>query len=117
MIRSLLILILIFSMAGCSQKDAVPRNVLKPAKMQAVLWDVLRADEMAGYYTQKDSSLNALKEHVDFYQEVFQIHKISKDDFKKSLQFYEGRPDLLKIIFDSLQKQSERSLKVPPPVK
>jgi len=85
----------------------VPKDVLPPQKMQAVLWDAMLADEMADYYVRKDS-LNALSKHAELYQQVFTIHKISKDDFKKSLRFYESHPDLLKPIFDSLQKKSEK---------
>jgi hypothetical protein len=86
----------------------VPKDVLPPQKMQAVLWDAMLADEMADYYGLKDSSLNILSRHAELYQKIFAIHKISKDDFKKSLRFYESHPDLLKPIFDSLQKKSEK---------
>lgn len=94
-------------LVSCSGSK-VPEDVLPPQKMQAVLWDAMLADEMAGYYVQKDSSLSALSKHAELYQQVFSIHKISKDDFKKSLRYYEAHPDLLKPIFDSLQKKSEK---------
>ena len=45
---------------------------------------------------------------VDLYQKLFSIHKISREQFRNSLHYYEKRPDLLKPIFDSLQKRSER---------
>jgi hypothetical protein len=76
--------------------------------MQNVLWDMMLADETADYYIQKDSSIHALATHAEWYLPVFQIHKISKEDFKRSLRFYESRPDLLKPIFDSLQKKAEQ---------
>ena len=114
MIRIFIFLFAGMLMVACSQGESVPKNVLPPAQMQNVLWDVMLADEAADYYVQKDSSLNALAIHADWYQQVFQIHKISKEDFKRSLQFYESRPDLLKPIFDSLQKRAEKLQQRPP---
>ena len=31
--------------AGCKSKNTVPRGVLSPDKMEAVLWDMMRADQ------------------------------------------------------------------------
>jgi hypothetical protein len=101
-------LLLSLLLVACSQSGSIPANVLPPAQMQNVLWDMMLADETADYYIQKDSSINALAKHAEWYQPVFQIHKISKEDFKRSLRFYESRPDLLKPIFDSLQKRAEQ---------
>jgi len=106
MIRLSAFLLVCCFVIACSGNE-VPKNVLPPQKMQAVLWDAMLADEAADYYIQKDSSLNTLAQHAMRYQQVFQIHKISKEAFKKSLQFYESRPDLLKPIFDSLQRKSD----------
>lgn len=105
--RTLILLFLSLYFFSCSS-DTVPDNVLPPEKMEAVLWDVIMADEVADYYVQKDSSLKALDKHVELYQKLFGIHKITREQFKNSLQYYEKRPDLLKPIFDSLQKKSER---------
>jgi hypothetical protein len=100
---------------ACSQTE-VPKDVLSQKEMEAVLWDVLLADQTAEFYIQGDSSINALEKHTDLYQQVFQIHKISKEDFKESLRFYESHPKLLKPVFDSLQKRSERSVQNVKPV-
>ncbi len=96
-----------FLFSQCSSKESVPPGVLPANKMQVVLWDVLRADEMINFYKERDSSLNSLSKHIELYDTIFAMHKISKEDFKKSLQFYQARPDLLKIILDSLQKRAQ----------
>jgi len=92
-----------------SCKSSVPKDVLPPKKMQAVLWDVMQADEMAEYYSQKDSSFKGLSKHADYYQKVFSIHKISKDDFARSMKYYQDHPAILKPILDSLQSFGQRS--------
>ena len=91
-----------------SCKSSIPKDILSPKKMQAVLWDVLQADEMAQYYSTTDSSFNGLEKHADYYYRIFAIHKISKQDFKRSISFYQNHPALLKPILDSLQHSSQR---------
>jgi hypothetical protein len=100
--------ILIFCVCIFSCKSSIPKDVLPPKKMQAVLWDVMQADEMAEYYSAKDSSFRELSKHADYYQKIFSIHKISKGDFTKSLAYYENHPASFKLILDSLQSFGER---------
>ena len=100
--------ILIFFICIFSCKSSVPKDVLPPKKMQAVLWDVMQADEMAEYYSAKDSSFRNLSKHVEYYQKIFAIHKTNKEDFTRSLKYYENHPAALKTILDSLQKFGER---------
>jgi len=107
MSRLIILSFLLLCFFSCSS-DTVPKDIIAPKKMEAVLWDVIMADEVADYYVQKDSTLKALDKHVDLYQKLFSIHKITKEQFRHSMQYYEKRPDLLKPIFDSLQKRSER---------
>lgn len=102
-----IILIVALMMASC--QPPVPKNVLPPAEMQSVMWDMMQADAMAEYYTTRDSALTELAKHVNNYQIVLAIHKISKEDFKRSLSYYQAHPSKLKTIFDSLQTFTERT--------
>lgn len=99
----LFLAVLIFS---C--KSSVPGDVLPPKKMQAVLWDVMQADAMAENYAATDSTFRGLSKHVDYYQKIFAIHKISKEEFTKSLLYYENHPSRLKPILDSVQSFAQR---------
>lgn len=104
--RNLAYSILVLLIASCG--SSVPENVLPPDKMQAVLWDVMQADELAEYNTMKDSSFASLAKHAGYYQNVLSIHKISKKQFTLSLNYYERNPELLKKVLDSLQSFGER---------
>lgn len=101
------LLILFFAVFIFSCKSSVPDDVLPPKKMQAVLWDVMQADAMAEYYAMNDSTFTGLSKHVDYYQKVFSIHKISKEDFIRSLTYYENNPARLKPILDSIQSYGQ----------
>lgn len=103
--RTIYLALLVLFLLSCSG-NKVPDNVLPPAKMQAVLYDLLLAGETANYYLQTDTASKAMEQHVQLYKEVFQIHQTSKQEFEKSLRFYESRPDLLKTMLDSMQKKA-----------
>lgn len=91
--------------AACRNKK---QDVLPPAKMQQVMWDMMRADEMATYYGTADSSKLRPAYRTTLYQEIFRIHGITKEQFGSTLEYYESRPDLFKPIFDSLQSSGAR---------
>lgn len=73
--------------------------------MQAVLWDMMRADQfLADYVLNKETSINKDEERFKMYQQVFAIHKIDKTLYQRSLNYYQSHPDLLKVILDSISK-------------
>ena len=100
--------ILVFAVFILSCKSSVPKDVLAPEKMQAVLWDVMQADETAEYYSAKDSSFHSAAKHAAYYDTVFSIHKITKEDFTKSLAYYESHPVVFKTVLDSLKSFGEK---------
>ena len=85
---SLLIALAVIFTAGCKNKNVIPNNVLPEKKMQEILWDMMRADQfLADYVLNKDSSLNKTTESLKYYQQIFAIHKTSKDEFQHSFSF------------------------------
>lgn len=102
------ILILAF-LISCS--TSIPKDVLPPEQMKIVLWDVLRADELAGYNLTSDSSLNRIQTYTGYYQQILDIHKISRERFNKSMLYYRNHPALFKVVLDSLQNYADRQQK------
>lgn len=90
---------------ACSSEPSVPADVLPLEKMEAVFYDVVRADEMVDFLKLKDTTYQLFNRRTALYDSVFAIHGITKTEFKKSLAYYESRPDLLKPLFDDLQKK------------
>ena len=93
---------------SCESKNAVPSGILKPAKMQTVLWDMLRADAFTYEFITKDSAQKPEAENVKLQQQVFTVHKISRDEFYKSYEFYKSHPDLMQTMLDSLINKATR---------
>ncbi|HEY4209683.1 MAG TPA: DUF4296 domain-containing protein [Puia sp.] len=105
-IAGLLCIVLI---AGCSDKDKVPSGVLDKEKMSGVLWDMMQADQYATTYLIKDSAkVNVKMETLKLYEEVFRLHKVSRDEFRKSFQYYQDHPDITRTMFDSLIARGNR---------
>ena len=77
--------------------------------MQAVLWDVIKADAFTAEIIKKDSAKNGTEENLKLQQEIFTIHQTTKDIFYKSYDYYKANPGQLKIIMDSIIIQSERN--------
>lgn len=113
--RNLLwIFLLLFITPGCKNKDSIPGTVLPPKKMQAVLWDMMRADQFLNdYVINKDTSLKKIPESLKYYQQIFAIHKINKEQFQQSFSFYQTHPVLLKALMDSISNFVSDTLKKP----
>ena len=100
---------LLFINTACSKNDKIPPDVLGMEKMEKVLWDMIQADRFASQYLAKDSARkNIRKETIVLYEHVFQLNKITKDEFVKSYKYYLSRPDITKVIFDSLATRAIR---------
>jgi len=100
--RCLAFLLLLFS---CGSKTAVPKDVLPVDKMTTVLWEVMLADALANHRYPTDTATQFDTSMV-LYQQIAKAHGTTQAQFKRSMQFYESRPDLLQIILDSLQKRA-----------
>lgn len=102
-------LICIVLIAGCSEKDNVPSGVLGKEEMGSIIWDMMQADQYAANYIVKDSTkVNVKMETLKLYEEVFRLHKVTREEFRKSFQFYQDHPDITRTMFDSLIARGNR---------
>ncbi len=98
--------VLLFS---CRSKQDIPEGILKPAKMQVVLFDVIRADNFVFDYVKKDSSKIPALELAKLQRQIFAEHKISKEEFYKSYEFYKTHPDIMQPMLDSMINITSRN--------
>lgn len=102
-------LICIVLIVGCSEKDNIPSGILDKEEMGSILWDMMQADQYASSYLIKDSAkVNIKMETLKLYEEVFRLHKVSREEFRKSFQFYQDHPDITRVLFDSLIARGNR---------
>lgn len=100
--RQILLLLCVIGMAACSETKKTPANVLEPDKFQKVLTDVMLADALSTERSFKDTSLKIKDANAAYFLKVFEIHGTTKNEFMRSYNFYLSRPDLLRVISDSV---------------
>ncbi|MBC7933990.1 MAG: DUF4296 domain-containing protein [Rhizobacter sp.] len=79
-----------------------------PEKMQAVYWDYLRADVYANEFIRRDSSKNTELENARLQLQVFKLHKITREEFYRSYEYYLEHRGMMKDMLDTMlvrQKQ------------
>jgi hypothetical protein len=104
-----LLAVMLLAAGGCSDKNSVPSGILPHEKMEALMWDVIQAEQYSSAYLLKDSARIDLKlENLRLYDEVFRLHQVSRDEFRKSYQYYMGRADRAQTLFDSLLARGNR---------
>ena len=107
MLQRLILLSTLF-LLSCRNKSSVPSGILKPAEMQIVLGDILRADAFTNDFIKKDTSKKPEVEDVKLQQQIFAIHKTSKEEFYKSFEYYKVHPQLMQPMLDSLISKMTR---------
>ena len=99
----LLIVVVIF---GCRNENRLPPDIISADKMEVLIWDLLKADEVINQYYRSDSTINPTDSTFKLYNSVLQIHKVSEAEFKESFDYYRSNPEQLKSVIDSLQQRS-----------
>ncbi|HAO47022.1 MAG TPA: hypothetical protein DCQ97_08860 [Chitinophagaceae bacterium] len=108
MIRNSIFLLVLAFLFSCGNKDTKPAGILKPDKMKAVLWDVIRADVYTTEFIKRDSAKNDVEENLKLQQEIFAIHHVSKEEFYTSFDYYKKNSGQMKAIIDSMINQADR---------
>src|SRR6185295_8648756 len=100
-VAGILFIVVFFS---CSEKEH-KKGILPESEMREIMWDMMRADQYVAAFLLRDSTHNKKDESIRLYEEIFHIHKITREQFKTSFDYYSSRPDLLRPIVDSLAKR------------
>ncbi len=104
-----LLSLLVFIFFSCTQADTIPKEIIEKPRMQELIWDMIRADVFLSDYSGKgDTAFNRVAESISFYQKVLTIHNTTKDEFKKSLIWYQQHPKVMKTILDTLQGRNNK---------
>jgi len=95
---------------GCSDKNSVPSGILPRDKMEQVMWDMAQADQYAALYLTKDSPrIDRKAETLRLYAEVFRLHEVTPEEFRKSYHYYLDHPELNQLLFDSVIARGVRA--------
>ena len=108
--RIFLFFILLVFVTGCTRDKKIPKGILSQNEMRKIMWDLMRADAYVADFIMKDSTRKQSQktESAILYEQIFDMHSTTQEAFIKSRDFYEGRPDLLKVITDSLRSDERK---------
>ena len=98
---------------GCIRDNKIPKDDIPQNQMRKIMWDLMRADAYVTDFVMKDSTCDKKAESASLYEKIFDIHSTTRETFKKSLAFYQSRPDLFKAISDSLRIDEKKSQQYP----
>ena len=102
-----LALLLFLSLLSCRRAGTIPSDILPPDKMESVMWDMMRADQFnLDHVFSKDSTVDRKAKSLELYRQVMALHEITQDEFRKSFYYYRARPELLRVVMDSLNRRS-----------
>jgi hypothetical protein len=103
--RTIIAFMIVALIISCKSKE---KEIISLPEMKLVMWDMLNADALYNQIIIKDSTARINKENLRFYQDVFNIHHITKERFYNSYRFYASHPDNMKILIDSLNAYGGR---------
>ena len=110
--------VMFFSMlflASC-KPNRVPSGILKPEKMQQVLWDIIRADVFTENFIGKDSTKNKTAENIRLQNKIFLLDTVTREAYYKSYEYYKANPGLMNALMDSISQSVIRNRdKIIPP--
>ena len=104
--QSLLYITMIFALLACSKKKKLPEDIIAQPKMQAIVWDLLRAGEfLNGYVLFRDTNVKAAEVSEKWFDKVYAIHQVTREQFNKSYEYYRTHPPVMRELLDSLAKK------------
>ncbi len=106
--KRILLAVIVFAHATCNSANSVPSGVLAINPMKEVMWDIAQVETYATQHISRDSTKNLKKETLNLYQQVFAIHKTTKEQFTESIKYYEKHPEKHKVLLDSLMQYASR---------
>ena len=105
--QSVILILFVGLMAACTSEDKkIPDDVLPVDSMKLVVWDLIQAGSLASVLKEKDTTIKKL--NTAYFAEVLKLHKISKENFFKSFDFYQAHPSLNGQLFDSINNYAQR---------
>lgn len=101
-------MLVLMGLSGCN-RTTNQKPVLSKAKMEAVMWDVIRADVYTYDHLRKDSTASDTLADAGLQLKIFQKHKITREQYYSSYQYYTEHPDDLKEILDSIASRKTKA--------
>ncbi len=98
---------LVAALIACNAKKN-EQGMIPIDKLKVVVWQLMQADEYYNREVVLDSTWKLEKKNVQFYQQIFNYHKIDRVQFYKQMSYLETHPVEFKVLMDSVEALSKR---------
>jgi hypothetical protein len=85
------------------------KNIIPPKKMQMVLLDFIKADSYDTEISARDKRVKDTLDNLSRQNTIFEHHKVTRNAFINSLEFYKKNPDIFIPILDSMLTLQDKS--------
>lgn len=107
--KPVMVFFILAAACACNNAGKVPRGILPPAEMKAVLLDM----QLAEAYNQQQqfapdtismATRQARQEEQlkKYYVQILELHHTNRGEFMNSYRYYAAHPDLLKQVYDQM---------------
>jgi hypothetical protein len=100
--------IIVLISLGC--RSGSRGKILSQDTMRVVLMEMLKADAYNDFRSIKDTNYKHDTAYALLYANIFGSHRISKEQFSDSYNYYMSRPADFKALIDSMSNQANRDL-------
>ncbi len=111
--RLLLLTGMLAGLLSCSSDQSIPPDILQPGQMKGIVWDLIKAGELAKYDTLVNKNIRLKDTATLLFEKVFALHHVDREQFYKSYRYYLAHPDQNKALIDSVSvlanKEQNRS--------
>jgi hypothetical protein len=94
--------------AACSDKKKSDSDLLSPTQMEHVLKDMIAADILAGDYIKRQNIKNDTIENLKMQLKIFEHHKITREKFLRSYDYYLSHPEQFQVVLDSMRVHHDK---------
>jgi hypothetical protein len=103
--NTILLFILIMSSCNVATQQSAQMDI---NKMKIVVWQLMQVDEYYAKVSLLDSTWKLNRKNVEMYQQVFDLNKIERSTFYKTMNYLERHPVEFKRLMDSVNEVSKR---------
>lgn len=106
--KNFLIILGVVLIAACSSEKTNKEALLSFKTMQITVWQLMQVDELLSRQIQADTTLNPNLEKAQYYQRVFNLNKVDRGQFYKTMDYLDKHPVEMKVLMDSVEALSKR---------
>ncbi len=106
--KKLIIILGVVLIAACSSEKSNNGKLLSIETMQITVWQLMQVDELLSRQLQADTTLNPNLEKAKYYQRVFNLNKVDRVQFYKTMDYLDKHPVEMKVLMDSVEALSKR---------